>query len=70
MTQFKDDKTSRILFLELSRIKINKKDKVKNFNWNFITLLNRILDNPVESVQIEFYTVDLPPPIAMFVKRK
>jgi hypothetical protein len=28
MTQFIDDKTSRIFFLELSQIKINKKEKV------------------------------------------
>lgn len=68
MTQFRDDKTSQIL--ELSRIKINKKEKVKDFNHRFITLLNRILDKPVEVVQIEFYTATLPPPVAMFVNIK
>ena len=70
MTQFGDDKTSRILFLQISRIKINNKQKVKDFNQIFITLLNRILDKLVELVQIEFYTSTLPPPIAMFVKGK
>ena len=40
MTQFGDDKTSRILFLDLSRIKINKNEKIKYFNQRFITLLN------------------------------
>ena len=70
MTQFGDDKTFGILFLELSRIKISKKEKVRDFNQIFITLLNRIPDKPVESVHIEFYTIALPPPVAMFVKGK
>lgn len=69
-TQFMDDKTLAILFLELSRIKINKKEKLKDFNQIFITLLNRIHDKPTKAVQIEFYIATLPPPEAMFVKRK
>ena len=40
MTQFGDDKTYGVLFLELSQIKINKKEKVKDFNKRLITLLN------------------------------
>ena len=70
MTQFGDDETSGILFLQLSRIKINNKEKFEDFNKIFITLLNRILDNLVEVFQIEFYTATLLPPIAIFVKRK
>ena len=70
MTQFGDDKTFGVLFLELSGINFNKKEKVKDSNQRFITLLNQILDNPVESIQIEFYTTSLPPPVAMFVKGK
>ena len=70
MTQFGDDKTSEILFLELTRIKINTREKVKYFNKRFITLLNIILDKPIEGVQIEFYTSTLLPLVAMFVKRK
>ena len=57
MTQFMDDKTSGILFLELSRININKKEKVKDFHQIFITLLNIIPDKLAEVVQIKFYTV-------------
>ena len=49
---------------------INKKEKVKEFNQIFITLLNRIPDKPMEASQINFYIASLPPPIAMFVKRK
>jgi hypothetical protein len=70
MIQFGDDKTSGILFLEISTIKINKKEKVKDFNQIFIMLRNRIPDKSTEVVQSEFYTATLLPPIAMFVKRK
>ena len=70
MTQFGDDKTLGIFFKEPSRININKEEKVKYFNQIFITLLNRIPNNPAEVVQIEFYTTTSPPSIAMFVKRK
>lgn len=54
-----------MLFLELSRIRFDKKDKVKDFN-----LLNRISDKPAESIQVELYIVGLPPPIAMLVKSR
>lgn len=70
MKQFGDEKTSRILFSKLSRIKVNKKEKVKDFNHRFITLLNRILEKPYKAVQLEFYTASLPPPIAMLIKIK
>ena len=70
MTQFNDDKTLGILFLEISRVNINMKEKVKGFNQRFITLLNRIPNKLAKVVQIEFYTTALPPPVAMFVKRK
>jgi hypothetical protein len=42
--QFGDGKTSRTLLLELSRLNINKNEKLKEFNQRFITLLNKILD--------------------------
>jgi hypothetical protein len=68
LTQFRDDKTYGILFLELSKIKFDKKDKVKYFNKRFINILNQIPDKPTKSIQVELYIVALPPPIAMFVK--
>ena len=49
---------------------MNKNEKVKEFNQRFITLLTKILDKPTEAVQIEYYSATLPPPVAMFVKRK
>ena len=70
MTQFGDDKTTGILFLELSRIKINKREKIEDFNQIFITLLNRIPDNPAKYFQIEFYTTSFPSLVSMFVKSK
>ena len=68
LSQFGDDRTSRVLVLELSRIRFDKKEKVKYFNQIFINLLNYIPENPAESIQVEFYTTAFPPPIAMFVK--
>ena len=59
-----------MLVLELSRIRFDKKEKVKDFNQRFINLLNCIPEKPVESIQVEFYTTILPPPIAMFVKAR
>lgn len=70
LNQFGDDRTSGVLFLELSRIRFDKKDKVKEFNQIFINLLNRIPDKPTKSIQVEFYTTAFPPPIAMFVKAR
>ena len=70
LSQFGDDRTSRVLVLELSRIRFDKKDKVKYFNQIFINLLNRIPEKTAESIQVEFYIVALPPPIAMFVKAR
>ena len=40
LSLFADDRTSRVLVLELSRMRYDKKDKVKNFNQIFINLLN------------------------------
>ena len=59
-----------MLVLELSIIIFDKKDKVKDLNQRFINLLNHIPENTVESIQVEFYTTTLPPPIAMFVKKR
>ena len=68
LSQFGDDRTSTVLVLEISRMRFDKKDKVKDFNQIFINLLNCIPEKPAESIQVEFYTTALPPTIAMFVK--
>lgn len=63
-------KLLRFVFLEMSWIKFNKKENVKYPNQICINLLNQILDKLAESIQIEFYTITLPPPVTMFVKGK
>ena len=68
LNQFEDDRTLKVLVLELSRIIFDKKDKAKDSNQIFINLLNRIPEKPTESIQVEFYTTTLLPAISMFVK--
>ena len=70
LSQFGDDRTSGVLVLELSRIIFDNKDKVNDFNQRFINLLNHIPEKLVESIQVEFYTIALPPAIDMFVKAR
>ena len=68
LNQFGDDRTSGVLILELSRMRFDKKDNVKDFNQIFINLLNHIPKKLAESIHVEFYTTALPLSIAMFVK--
>ena len=70
MAQFSNEETPGILSLELSGIRMDDNEKIKDFNQRFITLLNRILINPIKAVQIDYYTSALPPNIAMFVKNQ
>ena len=70
LNQFGDDRTSGMLDLELSRMRCDKKDKIEDFNQIFINLLNRILEKPAESIQVEFYTVAFSLAIAMFLKAR
>jgi len=62
-----NEKTPAALVLELSRLKIETKEKVKDFNIWFNTLFNRILTNarPTEEVLMEFYIIALPVPTTM-----
>jgi hypothetical protein len=59
--KFGDDKTPLVLVLELSRIKMDSKEKVKDFNQIFLSLINKIHDTSklVEDVSIKFYTSSL-----------
>jgi hypothetical protein len=69
--KFGEDKTPTTLVLDLSRIKMDAKEKVKDFNQRFLTLMNKIpqASKPTEDVSIEFYTSTLPISMEMFVKR-
>ena len=72
INKFGDDKSPAVLVSELSKIHIEPKEKVKDFNQHFLTLRNRIpaTSRPTEDVTIEFYTSALPGKIAMFVRQK
>jgi hypothetical protein len=59
-----------MMILELSRMRCDKKDRIKDFNQRFINHLNRIPEKPAKSIQVEFYTAALPPSVAMFGKAR
>jgi len=58
LSKFGEDKTPAALVLELSRIKMNPKEKIKEFNQRFLTLRNKIPTTTrlAEEVTLEFYT--------------
>jgi hypothetical protein len=70
LSQFGDDITSGVLLLELSRIRFDKKVKVKYFNQRFINLVNCIPEKRAVSIQVEFYIATLPLATTMFVKER
>jgi hypothetical protein len=59
------------MVLELSIIKMDAKEKVKDFNQRFLTLLKKIplTYKHVDGLSIEFYTLALLFSMAMFFKR-
>jgi hypothetical protein len=69
--KFGEDKTLAILVLELSHIRMDGKEKIKDFNQHFLSLRNKIPveSRPLEGVVIEFYTSALPHMMVMFVKK-
>ena len=56
---------------ELLSLRMEKKEKVQDFNQRFVAHLNNFSAtiNPAEETLIEYYTSTLCPSIAMFVKR-
>jgi hypothetical protein len=57
--------------MELSSLKMNPKEKIKDFNQRFLTLKNRIpVDSmPTENLIVAYYTKALHQNIAIWVKR-
>jgi hypothetical protein len=45
MKKFGDEKTPSTLVLDLSRVRMNAKEKIKYFNRIFMNFLNRILED-------------------------
>lgn len=70
LDKFGEDETPIVLVLELSHIRMDRKEKVKDFNQHFLSWRNRIPaeSRPSEGVVTEFYTSSLPQTMAMFVK--
>ena len=60
-----------MLALELARIKMENKERIKDFNQCFLTLLNKIpiASQPPEDIIIENYALALPKSLGMFVKQ-
>ena len=71
LDKFREDKTPAVLVLELSRIRMDSKEKVKDFNQRFLSLRNKILvdSRTTKWVVTKFYTSTLPQTKAMFVKQ-
>jgi ribonuclease HI len=71
LEKFGDGKPPEVLVMDLSSLKMNPKEKVKDFNQRFLTLKNRIPADsmPAESLIIAYYTKALHQSIAIWVKR-
>jgi hypothetical protein len=71
LEKFGDGKPPEVLVMDLSNLKMNAKEKVKDFNQRFLTLKNRIPTDsmPAESLVIAYYTKALHQNIAIWVKR-
>ena len=71
LDKFGEDKTPTLLTLEISRIKMEPKERIKDFNQRFLTLKNKIsvASQPPEDIIIENYTSALQKYPGMFVKR-
>jgi hypothetical protein len=71
LEKFGHGKPPEVLVMDLSNLKMNAKEKVKDFNQRFLTLKNRIPADsmPAESLIIAYYTKDLHQSIAIWVKR-
>jgi hypothetical protein len=71
LDKYGNDKTLVALVLELSHLKMETKEKFKDFNIRFNTLFNRIPANarPTKEVLMELYITALPVPTTMWVER-
>jgi hypothetical protein len=71
LEKFGDDKFLEVLEMEISSLKMNPKEKIKDFNQRFLTLKNKILVDlmPAENLIVAYYTKALHNNIAIWVKR-
>ena len=61
-----------MLLTELSMLKFNKKEKVKDFHQRVTTILNKFPMDvaPDDSITIDYYAMALPQDISIFVKHE
>jgi hypothetical protein len=71
LEKFVEETTTGALMDELFMATMNLKERVKDFNQIFMTILNKfqLTTKPTEELQIEVYANALPTSISMFVKR-
>jgi hypothetical protein len=71
LEKFGDDKSPEVLVMELSSLRMNPKEKIKDFNQRFITLKNRIPTDsmPAKNIIIAYYTKSLHQSIAIWVNK-
>jgi cell division septum initiation protein DivIVA len=71
LEKFDDNKSLEVLVMELSSLRMNPKEKIKDFNQIFLTLKNRIPTDsmPAKNLIIAYYTKALHQSIAIWVKR-
>ena len=69
--KFGSQRTTATIIKELLTLRMDKKEKVQDFNQRFAAHLNNFSATikPAEETLIEYYTSALSPNIAMFVKR-
>jgi hypothetical protein len=70
LEKFGDDKSPEVFIMKLFSLKMNPKEKVKDFNQIFLTLKNKIpIDSmPTESLIVAYYVKSLHNNIAIWVK--
>jgi hypothetical protein len=71
LDKFAEETTTGALMAELFTATMSSKEKVKDFNQWFTTILNKFQPEakPTQELQIEVYANALPASISMFVKR-
>jgi hypothetical protein len=71
LEKFRDGKPPEVLVMDLSSLRMNPKEKFKDFNQIFLTLKNRIPTDsmPAKNLIIAYYTKDLHQSIAIWVKQ-
>src|SRR3984885_9792290 len=71
LTKYDDDRSLVTLINDLSNLRIESREPIKQFNSRFNKLLNKILtnDKPSEQIRSEWYIIALPSNISIFVDR-